>query len=43
MKRFRHFDSHVCTDDEITKEHAATGRLYLCPPVDDLYIFKNYE
>ena len=37
------FKTHVCTPDEISQKHYDTGRLYFCPPAEELYVYKNYE
>jgi hypothetical protein len=33
----KHFDSHICTSDEITEDLTKGKHLYLCPPADKIY------
>ena len=34
---------HVCSPEEITQQHHDTGRLYLCPAAEELYLHNNFE
>ena len=36
-------ESHICTPQEITQNHYDSGRLYMCPPADELYLYNNFE
>ena len=37
------FEGHHCSEEEITKEKYDLGFMYICPPVDKIHVFDNYN
>ena len=37
------FEAHQCTQEEITKEVYDQGLMYICPPMEKVHVYNNYN